>query len=56
MTRVPRVPRVTFWCVSFLLCVLSSFVSNMCVKQNALDFSMEFPLAAKAVEDSFTSR
>ena len=30
-----------------------SFVSNMCVKQNALDLSMEFPLAARAVEDSF---
>ena len=31
----------------------SSFISNMCVKQNAMDFSADFPLAAKAVKDSF---
>ena len=31
----------------------SSFVANMCVKQNAHDLSMEFPLATQAVEDSF---
>ena len=31
----------------------SSFIANMCVKQNAMDFSADFPLAAKAVEDSF---
>ena len=30
-----------------------SFVANMCVKQNALDFALAYPLAAKAVEDSF---
>ena len=42
-----RMTRVTFGVSA------SSFVSNMCVKQNALDLSMEFPLAARAVEDSF---
>ncbi len=31
----------------------SSFIANMCVKQNALDHVLEFPLAAKAVEESF---
>ncbi len=31
----------------------SSFIVNMCVKQNALDLLMDFPLAAKAVDDSF---
>lgn len=31
----------------------SSFIANMCVKHNALDFSLEFPLVAKAVSDSF---
>ena len=30
-----------------------SFVANMCVKQNALDFSLEYPQAASAVEKSF---
>ena len=42
-----RMTRVTFGVSA------SSFVSNMCVKQNALDLSLEFPLAARAVEDSF---
>ena len=31
----------------------SSFTSNMAVKQNALDFSHEYPMAAKTVETSF---
>ena len=31
----------------------SSFIANMCVKQNSLDFAVDFPLAAKAVDDSF---
>ena len=31
----------------------SSFVVNMCLKQNALDFAQEFPLAASSVERSF---
>ena len=31
----------------------SSFVANMCVKQNALDFAQEFSLAASSVERSF---
>ena len=26
---------------------------NICVRQNASDFALEYPLAAKAVEDSF---
>ena len=39
--------RVTFGVSS------SSFVANMCVKQNALDFSMEHPNAAKVVRESF---
>lgn len=31
----------------------SSFVANMAVKQNAIDLSKEFPLAASAVHTSF---
>ena len=31
----------------------SSFVANMSVKQNARDHALEFPLAAKVVDDSF---
>ena len=31
----------------------SSFAANMAVKQNALDHAMEYPLAAKSVDDSF---
>ena len=31
----------------------SSFIANMCVKQNALNLAHEFPLAAEAVEGSF---
>ena len=29
----------------------SSFAANMCVKQNGLDFALEYPLAAKAVKN-----
>ena len=42
-----RMTRVTFGVSS------SSFVANMCVKQNELDFSMEYPNAAKVVKESF---
>ena len=31
----------------------SSFAANMSIKQNALDFAHEFPLAAKVVDESF---
>ena len=31
----------------------SSFIANMGVKQKSLDFAVDFPLAAKAVIDSF---
>ena len=31
----------------------SSFAANMSVKQNALDFAMELPLAFNAVKDNF---
>ena len=31
----------------------SSFAANMSVKQNSHDFAMEYPLAAKTVEESF---
>ena len=31
----------------------SSFVSNMCVKQNASDFAHKYPIAAKVVDESF---
>ena len=31
----------------------SSFVANMAVKQNAMDYMHEFPLAAKVVEQAF---
>ena len=42
-----RMTRVTFGVLS------SSFASNMVVKQNAIDFGNEYPLAAEAVEKSF---
>ena len=31
----------------------SSFIANMCVKQNALDHAAHYPLAFKAVNESF---
>lgn len=31
----------------------SSFIANMCVKQNATDFGSQYPRAAKQVETSF---
>ena len=31
----------------------ASFAANMAVKQNAADFSLEFPAAGKAVNESF---
>ena len=31
----------------------SSFITNMCVKQNSLDHCDKYPLATKAVNDSF---
>ncbi len=42
-----RMTRVTFG-----VCA-SSFAANMAVKQNATDYAAEFPLAAKAVNESF---
>lgn len=38
--------------VTFGVCA-SSFIANMCVKQNALDHSLQYPLAAKAVDNAF---
>ena len=32
---------------------VSSFIANMCIKQNAIDFASEYPNAAKEVERSF---
>ena len=31
----------------------SSFIANMCVKQNATNLALQYPLAAKAVQESF---
>ena len=42
-----RMTRVTFGVSA------SSFLANMCVKQNALDHASAYPLAAQAVEDDF---
>ena len=42
-----RITRVTFGVSA------SSFAANMAVKQNALDFALEYPQAAAAVEKSF---
>ena len=42
-----RMTRVTFGVSA------SSFIANMCVKQNAVDHASTYPLAAKAVENSF---
>ena len=42
-----RMTRVTFGVAA------SSFAANMSMKQNALDYAHEFPLAAKVVTDSF---
>lgn len=42
-----RMTRVTFGVSA------SSFIANMSVRQNALDHALAYPLAAKAVEESF---
>eukprot|EP00731_Ephydatia_muelleri_P025917 Em0018g17a len=42
-----RMTRVTFGVSA------SSFIANMCVKQNDIDNASEYPLAAQAVKDSF---
>lgn len=42
-----RMTRLTFGVSS------SSFIANMCIKQNALNHVHEFPLAAKSVKESF---
>ena len=42
-----RMTRVTFGVSA------SSFAANMCIKQNAQDLALEYPQAAKAVEDCF---
>ena len=42
-----RMTRVTFGVSA------SSFAANMSLKQNALDFAIDYPQAAKVVEDSF---
>ena len=42
-----RMTRVTFGVSA------SSFVANMCVRQNAMDFPSQYPLAAKITETSF---
>ena len=31
----------------------SSFAANMCVKRSAINHALEFPLTAKAVDESF---
>ena len=31
----------------------SSFIANMCIKQNAIDFGSQYPRAAKQVETFF---
>ena len=43
-----RMTRVTFGVSA------SSFIANMYVKQNVIDFAMEYTLAANAVEEAFT--
>ena len=42
-----RMTRVTFGVSS------SSYIANMCVKQNAADFAFKYPLAARIVNESF---
>ena len=42
-----RMTRITFGVSA------SSFIANMCIKQNATDFESEYPNAAKQVEESF---
>ena len=42
-----RMTRVTFGVSA------SSFIANMCVKQNAVDYALEYPNAAREVERSF---
>ena len=42
-----RMTRITFGVSA------SSFIANMCVKQNASDFGSQYPAAAKQVETSF---
>ena len=47
ITNDYRMTRVTFGVLA------SSYVANMCVKQNALNLAHEYPLDAKAVKESF---
>ena len=42
-----RMTRATFGVSS------SAFIANMAVKQNAQDYAEEFPMASKAVQESF---
>ena len=42
-----RMTRITFGVSA------SSFIANMCVKKNASDYALEFPLASQAVKESF---
>ena len=50
----PQAPLKDFrmTCVTFGVSA-SSFVANMCVKQNAIDHELQYPLAAKAVDNAF---
>ena len=42
-----RMTRVTFGVSA------SSFVANMCLKQNAINFASKYPLATRVVDESF---
>ena len=42
-----RTSRVTFGVSA------SSFIANMCIKKNAVDLALEYPQAAKVLEDSY---
>jgi hypothetical protein len=50
----PDEPLHDFRMTQFTFGVSSSlFIANMCVRQNSLDYGKVYPLAARAVEDSF---
>ena len=51
--RNTTAPLLDFWITGVTFDVSSSFIANMCVKRNTLDFAMEYPNAAKVVNESF---
>ena len=53
--RNPKDPLLDYRMTQLTFCVsTSSFAANMSVKQNAIDFAIDYPLAVDAVNRTFT--